>query len=84
MNSVRVSISLSRELIERLERLRKARRWTRSRAIELALEQWLRSSRRDRRVRAYVEGYLRMPEDGRTDDGFLKAWAEGRPKEDWS
>ena len=58
----RVALSLPAGLLRRVEALRRETGLTRSGLIREALEEYLRSARRERRVAAYREGYARTPE----------------------
>ncbi len=73
----KVAVSLPDEIFERLERVRRRRKLTRSAAVQIAVDHWLAQLEHDRAVSDYVEGYRRMPEE-RPDAG---AWAAA---EAWS
>lgn len=83
MTKGKVSISVPRDLLNRLERQRRLKRWSRSEAIQIAIEQWLRSIELDRDVADYIAGYLRVPEDVKEGQALLKSQLEGLSPEDW-
>ena len=60
--TVKVAVSLPEEEYRHVEKLRKQLRISRSAVITRALKSWIASSRNEERVRAYVEGYRRVPE----------------------
>ena len=58
----KVAITLPTPTFEALERTRGQRGMTRSAAVAMAVEDWLRSLAAGESARRYVEGYLRQPE----------------------
>ena len=73
----KVAISLPDEIFDRLERVRRRRKLTRSAAVQMAVDHWLAQLEHERAVSDYVDGYRRVPE-GPADAG---AWAAA---EAWS
>lgn len=84
MTNGKISISLPRPLLARLERLRRSRGDSRSQAVAQAVDQWLRSMEGDREAASYLAGYARDPEDASPREGLTEAWARGLHREDWS
>lgn len=84
MTTGKISISLPRSLLMRLERLRRSRGHSRSQAVAQAVDQWLRSLEGDREAASYVAGYARDPEDAAPREGLTGPWARGLEREDWS
>ncbi|MBI4563222.1 MAG: ribbon-helix-helix protein, CopG family [Planctomycetes bacterium] len=63
MNRVtRIAISLERDLLKEIERLREATGESRSALVRRAVLSLLRQSRLEERTRCYLEGYTRVPE----------------------
>jgi metal-responsive CopG/Arc/MetJ family transcriptional regulator len=74
----KVAISISDHVFRRLERVRRARKLSRSAAIQGAVDRWLESEERSAEARAYVEGYRRVPEKLREIEAWTsaEAWDE--------
>jgi len=63
MKSVsKVAVSIPKETLRRLERVAKRMRRSRSAAVALAIEEWLRAHDVSKADRLYAEAYLREPE----------------------
>jgi hypothetical protein len=73
----KVAISMPNHVFRRLERARRARKLTRSAAIQGALESWLGADARSREAREYLEGYRRIPEEMREAEAWIAAEAWG-------
>jgi metal-responsive CopG/Arc/MetJ family transcriptional regulator len=58
----KVSVTLPKDLIRRVSRVQKQTGESRSGLVRRALQQLLRQQDEAARQRAYVEGYLKMPE----------------------
>lgn len=83
MTNGKVSISVPRELLDRLEKQRRRKGWSRSEAIQRAIEQWLRSLEVDKATAEYITGYLRIPEDAKQGQALMKAQIAGLEPEKW-
>ncbi len=60
----RIAISLPKQILQAVERLRRQTGETRSGLIQRAIREMLAGSAKSARVRQYVEGYVRNPESG--------------------
>ena len=69
--TVKIAISLPREDFARIEKLRRQRRQSRSLAIREALRAWMDRESEADKVRRYIDGYRRFPEQ---DDPETRAW----------
>ena len=74
----KVAVSLPDEIFERLERVRRRRKLTRSAAVQMAVDHWLAQLEHERAVSAYVEGYRRIPEEPADAGAWsaVEAWSE--------
>jgi len=61
-NSLKIAISLPRETLGELERLRRATGESRSAILRRAIENLGRERDREAKCKRYVEGYARQPE----------------------
>jgi metal-responsive CopG/Arc/MetJ family transcriptional regulator len=82
--SVKVAVSLSREVYRAMEAVRRRRKTTRSAFVGEAIRQWLSAIEGSAETRRYVEAYTRMPEtpDEVAVSGQLSAIAFAH--EEWS
>ena len=71
----RVTISLSAEILEAIERKRSLRQQTRSEFVRDAVERALREDQEEQDIRQYIEAYRRLPE---TDEEILAAHQTAR------
>jgi predicted transcriptional regulator len=60
--TAKIAISLDRELLSRIERVRALTGESRSAVVSRALKQLTREEQHDRRVREYVQAYRDKPE----------------------
>ena len=74
--SVKLTISLPRELFEAVERECAARRLTRSELLRLAIAQLLQRRDEAKAVERYVRGYRQCPE---SDEEIAAAFASATP-----
>jgi metal-responsive CopG/Arc/MetJ family transcriptional regulator len=74
----RVAISLPSAVFRRLEAARRRRGLSRSAAVQRAIDAWLGSAEHTRRVREYIDGYRRHPEDPGEVAGWEQAEIWGR------
>jgi metal-responsive CopG/Arc/MetJ family transcriptional regulator len=70
----KVAISVPLETLRKLERVRRKLGKSRSAAIAMALDEWLRGQEPSEEDRRYVEAYLRRPERAE-ETGALAEWA---------
>lgn len=63
MTTSKVAVSIPSDVLAALERVRKRLGTSRSALVTQAIEHWLRSQALTAKDEAYVEGYLRVPED---------------------
>lgn len=84
MTNGKVSVSFPRDLLKRLEKQRRRRGWSRSEAVQFAVDQWLRSMDIEKDEADYIAGYVRLPDDVREGEMLLKAQADGLEREDWA
>ncbi len=66
MTMSKVAVSIPRDVLAALERARAQLGASRSALVTQAIEHWLRSRALTAKDEAYVEGYLRHPEDSET------------------
>ncbi len=73
----KVAVSLPDHIFERLEHVRRRRKLTRSAAVQLAIDHWLKQLEHERAINEYVDGYLRVPEESVDDDAWVvaEAWS---------
>ena len=81
--TVKVAVSLPEEEYRHVEKLRKELRISRSAVITRALKSWIASSRNQERVRAYVDGYRRVPETDEESKVFESLAGEAIALEEW-
>ena len=74
----KVAVSLPDDIFERLERVRRRRKLTRSAAVQLAVDDWLAKLEHERAINDYVEGYRRVPEKSGDTGGWAaaEAWSD--------
>jgi len=77
----RIAVTVPRQTLAALERARRRTRRSRSSLVAEALDAWLGSSAVAEQDRAYVEGYLRVPE--RADEAAAMAVAATASWEPW-
>lgn len=77
MNTVRLTISQPRTQYREMEAARKKLGLSRSGFFQGLIEAWLRSAEEKERVRQYIEGYRRKPENLEELEAWAKASAEG-------
>ena len=82
MSMKRWAISLPDDLAEATERLRRKERIPRSRLIQRAIALYLSERGRYQAIRAYEDGYRRIPEGAETE-AYAQAAAEIMGVEDW-
>jgi metal-responsive CopG/Arc/MetJ family transcriptional regulator len=73
----KVAISMQDGVFRRLERVRRARKLSRSAAIEGAVDRWLGEQEQSAAAKEYEEGYRRTPEDPQEADVWVAAEAWG-------
>lgn len=78
----RWAISLPDDLADALERVRRKERIPRSRLIQRAIALYLSERGRYQAIRAYEDGYRRIPE-GADTEVYAQAAAEVLEAEDW-
>ncbi len=81
---VKIAISLPREEFRRVERERRRTRKTRSRVIRDALTSLFAREEEARKIRAYVEGYRRMPEIDAEMKPLVDLGLQTLADEEWS
>ncbi len=79
--TTKIAVSLPDPQFKRLERKRRAKRISRSAAVQQAIEGWLKQTEHESAVRAYVEGYRKTPEDTAEADAWVtvQSWGEYDP-----
>jgi metal-responsive CopG/Arc/MetJ family transcriptional regulator len=78
----RWAISLPDDLADAMERLRRKERIPRSRLIQRAIALYLSERGRYQAIRAYEDGYRRIPE-GTEAEAYAQAAAQVLEEEDW-
>lgn len=82
-HSVKFAISLPAEEFRDLEAFRKKNGLSRSRLILEAFLLWKKAKKTERLIRAYEEGYKRMPENAARAEAWEKASLDIFSNEDW-
>lgn len=84
IKSLKVAISLPKESLEKIERIRKKMGLQRSAVIDKAICFWLKSLEEKEMIRKYEEGYRRKPESVDEIKAMEKLSAEAFKEEGWS
>lgn len=84
MTAHKLSVSVPGDLLDRLEKHRKRRGWSRSEAVQVAIREWLRSLETDQAIAGYVAGYQRLPEDAEEGQALLEAQMDGLEPGAWA
>jgi len=79
----KIAISLPTELMEKVERVRKQAKKSRSAFIRLALERALKELERKKLIERYQEGYREHPESEEEIEAAASAAAELFQEEPW-
>jgi metal-responsive CopG/Arc/MetJ family transcriptional regulator len=77
--TTKIAVSLPSETYRKLETARRKHGISRSAAVKRAIDAWLASAERERRIREYVEGYERTPENPRE----ISAWENNEAWGEW-
>ena len=77
--TVKVAISIPKELFRAIEQARKKNRKGRSAVVQDALRRWLKEQQEARDIQRYIEGYRRMPETRREIEE-----AEAMARDSWA
>lgn len=80
---IKLTITLSANQAEAIEKIRHRRRVPRSRVIQEAVTRFLEAEGFSSRVQSYEAGYRRVPEDAREARAFARSGAAVLPVEDW-
>ena len=83
VKTVKVAISLPREMMNQIERVRHKLGLARSRAIFEAVHLWLKKMEEDALDRKYAEGYRRKPEDPAELNALMMAGLSSFSKDKW-
>jgi len=82
--AVKIAISLPADLLEALEKERRARNESRSQFFRQAVEHLLRQKRLQEAVKQYVQGYLAEPESDEEVAAVQQVSMAVLRQEDWS
>ncbi len=83
VGSVKVAISLPKEVMAEVESFRHKLGLTRSQAILQAVSLWLKKAEDDSKERKYVGGYAKNPESHREISPLFFAGLDSFSKEKW-
>ncbi|MBI5529126.1 MAG: ribbon-helix-helix protein, CopG family [Deltaproteobacteria bacterium] len=81
--AVKVAVSLAADEYRLVESERRARHVTRSAVVAEALRHWFEYGRKQDQIRAYVEGYRKLPESAGETTLFENIAAETLAGEEW-
>lgn len=81
--TVKVAVSLPLEAYRQIEKARRRLRISRSAVVSEAIRRWIVTRREEEKVRAYVEGYRRVPETGQELKAFEPLVSEALASEEW-
>lgn len=84
VKTVKVAVSLPIEEYRQVEKTRKRLRVSRSAVVSEALKRWMAASREQETIRAYLEGYRRVPETAHEQKAFEALAGEALAGEEWS
>ena len=83
VKTVKVAISLPREMMSQIEQVRHKLGLARSRAVFEALRLWLKKMEDEALDRKYAEGYRRKPEDPAEMNALMMAGLSSFSKDKW-
>ena len=84
IKTVKVAISLPREIMNQIEDWRHKLGLARSQAIVEAVSLWLKKKREEQLIKQYVEGYRKKPEKGDAGlEAFMKTGFSSFSKDEW-
>ena len=82
--TVKVAISLPKNIMAEIESLRHKLGLARSQAIFEAVSLWLKKKHEEQKIRQYIEGYRKYPEkDDPEIAALMKLGLESFSKEEW-
>lgn len=79
----KTAISIPKEFLEKIEKIRKHTHQTRSQIITEALWLWFKTREESGLEDRYAQGYKKIPEDISAAESFFKAGLSGFGKEKW-
>ena len=83
VKTVKVAISLHKEIMGQIESLRHKLGLARSQAILEAVSLWLRKKHEEQQLKQYMEGYRKKPEKLSDIEPLYKAGLASFSKDDW-
>ena len=81
--AVKFAVSMPEDVFSEMEEVRQKEGLSRSKLILEAIKLWNESKKTEELVRAYEEGYKRVPESTREIEGWEKASIEVFANEGW-
>ena len=81
--TVKIAISLPKDVMDQIEEIRHKLDWPRSRAILEAVSLWLKKKEEEQLVRKHREGYKKHPENRAELDAFFKAGLSSFTGDSW-
>ena len=82
-NTVKIAISLPKDVARDVEGLRHKLGLARSQAILEAVSLWLKKKQEEQLIKKYIEGYKRIPEDRAEIEPLFRAGLSSFSKDEW-
>jgi len=83
LRTAKIAISLPKEDLALIEKVRKELGMQRSAVIDMAIKFWFAGMKKEKLIRQYEEGYRRIPEDLAEIKAMEKAAADAFNDEEW-
>ena len=78
-----IQVPMNEELLKNLNKYSKKQKVKRAVLVRQACERLLKQLQEEELERQYIEGYKRIPDDGKIAEAQMKMLADILPKEDW-
>ena len=83
VRTVKVAISLPKDVIAEIEHLRRKLDISRSQVVLEGVSLWLKKREEETLVKKYIRGYKSKPENIKEREAMLKAALEGSSRDPW-